>query len=92
MKAFIREHADLFWYIPDNKKEDVSEGVLVETILNYGDLAALKKMFFILGVSRVAFVFFNSIAKSDRHKGNYHELTLNYFTEYFKRNVPEYSK
>ena len=49
IKAFIREHADLFWYIPDNKKEDISDETLVEFILNYGTLDDVKEMKELLG-------------------------------------------
>jgi len=34
VKAFIRKHSNLFWYIPDDKKEDIDNEVLVEFILN----------------------------------------------------------
>ncbi|MDR0724596.1 MAG: hypothetical protein LBF59_01120 [Prevotellaceae bacterium] len=33
LKDFIREHAVLFWYSPDDKAETVSDELLVETIL-----------------------------------------------------------
>lgn len=85
IKAFIRENSHLFWYTPEDKKEDVSLDFLVETILNYGNMAAVKKMFKIIDTKTVADVFFNSINKSERRKNNYHELTLNYFSLYFKR-------
>jgi hypothetical protein len=45
VKAFIRQHSALFWYIPEDKKEDISPDVLVEFILNYGDLGAVKELF-----------------------------------------------
>lgn len=85
VKAFIRKHSSLFWYIPEDKKEDISEVVLVEFILNYGDLEAVRELFRVLGVKKVAEIFFLSINKSERSKGNFHELTLNYFTLFFNR-------
>jgi hypothetical protein len=85
IKAFIRKNSSLFWYIPDDKKEDIDEEILVEFILNYGDMEAVKELFRILGVKKVAEIFFTSINKSERRKGNYHELVLNYFTLYFNR-------
>lgn len=36
-----------------------------------------------MGIKQVAEVFFESINKSERRKGNYHELVLNYFTLFF---------
>ena len=85
IKQYIREHSDLFWYTPDDKKEDVSTEFLVETILNYGDKAAVIQLFDLLGINKVAEVFFDSINLSDRRKGNYHEITVNYFTLLFKK-------
>jgi hypothetical protein len=85
LKSYIRKHSDLFWYIPEEKKENISQDILVEFILNYGDMAAVKELFSILGIDVVAHHFYNSINLSDRRKGNYHELTLNYFTLLFRR-------
>ena len=44
IKEFIRENSSLFWYIPENKKEDISLELIVETILNYGNLDSIKKL------------------------------------------------
>lgn len=85
IKAFIRKNKTLFWYTPEDKKEDISLEFLVETILNYGDLMAVKQLFELMGIKKVAEIFFNSINLSDRRKGNYHELTINYFTLLLKR-------
>jgi len=85
VKAFIRQHSVLFWYIPEDKKEDINPEVLVELILNYGDMDAVKGLFSLYGVNRVAEIFFNSINLSERRKGNYNELTLNYFTILFNK-------
>ena len=85
IKQLIREHSNLFWYTPEDEKENISEEFLVENILNYGDLNAVKKMITLLGINKTARIFFNSINLSDRRKGNYQELTINYFTLFFKR-------
>jgi len=88
VKAFIRQHSSLFWYIPEDKKEDISPDVLVEFILNYGDMDAVKGLFSIYGIDKIAEIFFNSINLSERRKGNYYELTLNYFTILFNKYAP----
>jgi hypothetical protein len=85
VKALIRKYSHLFWYIPDDKKEEIDHEVLVEFILNYGDMDAVKDLFRVLGVNESAKVFFNSVKKSERRKGNYQELTLNFFTLYFSK-------
>jgi hypothetical protein len=84
IKFFIRRHSHLFWYSPEDKKEDISESFLVETILNYGDLKSVKELISLLGIQKVAAIFFDSIHKSERRKGNYNELTRNFFTLLFK--------
>ena len=85
IKAFIRKHSSLFWYIPEDKKEDISHEVLVEFILNYGSMEDVKELFRLFSIKRVAEIFFQSINKSKRRKGNYHELTRHYFTLLFNR-------
>jgi hypothetical protein len=87
IKAFIRENSHLFWYTPEDKKEEINHEFLVETILNYGDMEAVKKLLYLLGNKKVAKIFFDSINLSARRKGNFHELTVNYFTLFFKRHA-----
>lgn len=85
IKAFIREQSNLFWYMPEDKKKEISLEFLVETILNYGTLTAVIQLFHLLGIKKVAEIFFNSLNISDRRRGNYHELTINYFTLVFRK-------
>jgi len=87
IKSFIRAKSSLFWHIPEDKKEDISQELLVETILNYGNMEDVKKLFTLLGIDKVAEIFFSSINMSDRRRGNFHELTINYFTHLFKRHA-----
>ena|SRR3989339_1857483 len=85
IKEFISQNSNLFWYIPEDKKTEISHEFLVETILNYGDMDSVVQLFHILGINKVAEIFFNSINLSERRKGNYHEITINYFTQVFKK-------
>jgi hypothetical protein len=84
LKQYIAKHKSLFWHTPENKKEDISLSLLVETILNYGDMNAVKQLFQLMGIENVAKVFFDDVNQSERKKNNYYELTLNYFTLLFK--------
>ena len=88
IKQFIREHSNLFWYTPEDQKENISQEFLVETILNYGDLGSVKQLIKLLGIKKTASTFFDSINMSDRRRGNYQELTINYFTLFFSRYAP----
>ena len=85
IKQFIRKNTDLFWYTPENKKEEISAEFLVETVLNYGGIDEVIQLFDLMGINKVAHLFFNSINLSDRRKGNYHETTVNYFTLVFNK-------
>ena len=85
MQNFIHEHSDLFWFTPEELKANISKEVLVETILNNGDLNTVKQLMKLLGIKQTAKIFTDSLNRSDRRKGNYHELTINYFTLFFNR-------
>lgn len=85
IKQFIHKNGHLFWYIPDDKKEDISQELLVETILNYGDMNAILQLFNLMGIKEVAKIFFDSINISKRRKGNYQEITINYFKLIFRK-------
>jgi hypothetical protein len=83
-QRLIKEYEFLFWYTPKSKKENISEELLVETFLNYGDLNSIKKLFNVLGIKEVARVFFNA---SGRKKLNYYPEIYNFFTLYFRRHA-----
>ncbi len=85
IKQFIRENSSLFWYIPEKEKENISHEVLVEFILNYGDLAAVKELFKLLGIEKVAEIFYR---QAFRPRTNYLKLVINFFNLYFLQNVP----
>lgn len=89
LKAFIRKHSSLFWYTPDDKKEEISEEFLVETILNYGDLKDINDLFNIMGIHNVANAFFNA---EGRKKLNYYPEIYNFFNLVFNKYVPQHSK
>ena len=84
VKAFIRKHSALFWYIPEDKKEDISHDVLVEFILNYGSLEDVKMLFKIIGIEEAAKVFFRA---EGRRKLNYFPEVYNFFFLYFKNHA-----
>ena len=85
IKKYIEDHGYLFWYTPAPKGENVTDELLVESVLNYGNMDDLRSLFSVMGMKNVAKIFFNSINKSERSKGNYHEVVLNYFTLLFNR-------
>lgn len=80
LKRFIQKNKSLFWWIKD--KENISEELVVETILNYGTRETVKELFDILGIERVAEIFFKQIK---RKRNNYNPRTINFFSLYFER-------
>lgn len=82
IKEFIRENSSLFWYIPEEKKQDISREVLVEFILNYGDEKSIKKLFNLLGINYVADIFYK---QTNRQRVNYFPQVTNFFNLYFQK-------
>jgi hypothetical protein len=82
IKAFIEEYSYLFWYTPDKEKVNISNELLVETILNYGNMDSIKKLFGVMRVKNAANVFFGM---KGRKKHNIYPEIYNLFSLYFKR-------
>jgi len=91
LKAFLNDYKGLFWYTPEEKKEDLRQDQIVETILNYGDEKAVKRLLDIIGLEQVAAIFKKHVSCTDRRKLNYHPLVAHYFKLYFSRHVPQYT-
>jgi len=87
IQELINDNKHLFWYTPLNQIGNLGEDQLVETILNYGDETAIRRLIEILGIDKVAQIFNKQISTSSRRKNNYHELVSNYFQLYFKRHA-----
>jgi hypothetical protein len=82
IKAFIRENRTLFWYTPEDKKENISLEFLVETILNYGTLNEIKTLIRIIGIQKISQIFFSA---EGRKKLNYYPEIYNFFSLVFTR-------
>ncbi len=84
IKQFIREHSNLFWYTPEQNKEEISPEFLVETILNYGDLQSVKQLFTILGPDKFAEIF---SGLEGRKKLNYYPEIYHFFSILVNKNA-----
>ena len=82
IKAFIREKSSLFWSVPEDKKEEISPALLVETILNYGSMDDVRKLIRLMGMEEVSRIFFSA---KGRQKLNYYPAIYHYFTLFFKK-------
>ena len=84
VKDFIREHADLFWYSPEDKTETVSDELLVEMVLNYGNLETVRSLFQTFGLQNTASIFRQM---KGRKKMNFYPEVWNYFNLFFNKYV-----
>ncbi len=86
IKKFIRENSSLFWWIKEEEKENIDIKFLVEQILNYGDEKSVKRLFELVGIDKVADIFYEQTSP-ERMRVNYRPRTINFFNLYFKRNA-----
>ena len=77
--------SDLFWSVKKEKRRDVSETLVVETILNYGTLEDYRELFNVLGLAHTASIFFATT--ENRTRNNYFPEVENFFNLYFTRHV-----
>ncbi len=82
IKNFIIDHKNLFWWIKEESIENISLGLLVETILNYGNERDVKQLFNLVGIKKVADIFNDQISKK---RMNYSQRTVNFFKLYFNK-------
>jgi hypothetical protein len=84
LRAFIKEHSCLWWWVPEEKKENLSLNSVVEAILNYGNIKDIKRLFDLIGMEKTAEIFFKQISGM---RPNYGKRTINFFKLYFQRHV-----
>ena len=82
IKAFIRKNSHLFWYTPEDKKEEISHEFLIETILNYGNLDDIRQLINIIGIKQLATIF---LSIQGRKKLNYYPEIYHFFSLVFKK-------
>lgn len=84
IKQFIREHSSLFWYTPEEKKEEIGHELLIEMILNYGGLDDIRQLIRIMGIESISEIFFSV---QGRKKLNYYPEIYHFFSLLFKKYV-----
>lgn len=77
IKAFINDRGNLFWYIPRDKKGEISHELLVETIFNYGSLNDIRELILIMGIRRLSEIFSGI---KGRQKLNYYPEMYHFFS------------
>ncbi len=84
IQNFIIENEALFWGVKAEEKVNISQDLLVETILNYGNEKSIKKLFDLIGMKTAADIFFRQISG---RRSNYHQRTKHFFEIYFKKHA-----
>ena len=82
--TFINEHRNLFWYTPEQKKEEISEELLLETILNYATLKDSLVLIKLMGYGETLRILQNA---KGRKKLNYYPEIYHFFSLYLNKNA-----
>lgn len=80
INEFIKKRPGLVWSTMQYDK--LSEGAIVEAVLNYGDWRDVQEVIKILGIKRVAEIFRKDCEK---YRCNYRPEIKHYFTMYFNK-------
>ena len=83
--TYIQHHRPLFWSVGDNKFSDITDELLVETILNYGTVDDVRELIKLMSLRQVAATFYKTTVNRNRH--NYFPEVANFFNLYFKRHA-----
>lgn len=84
LKAYIRQHSDLFWDIREEAKENLSLSAVVETILKYGHISDIRELFEITSIQKVSEIFYR---QTSGKRINYPRRTIHFFKQYFARHA-----
>lgn len=83
IQELIKENTHLFWWVPEDKKQNLSLDSIVEAILNFGNSKSVKKLFDTVGITTVANIFKKNT--ENRTRINYYPDVVNYFNLYFEK-------
>ena len=83
-EQIIEKHKNLFWYTPEEERQNISDSLLVERIFNDGTLDDCRELIATLGGKRVAEVFFSA---TGRQKQNYYPEIYHFFSLVLKKYV-----
>lgn len=79
---FIKKRKYLIWYVKDYDK--LNAEAIVEATLNYGNWDDAQKLIKILGIKKVAKIFFKQVKQK---RCNYYPKTKHYFKLYFNKHA-----
>jgi hypothetical protein len=84
-ESYIRRRRPLFWSVGDDKLPDISNELLVETVLNFGTLDDVRELIQLLGLQQTSATFYKTTVNRPRH--NYFPEVANFFRLYFNRHA-----
>ncbi|MDO8499965.1 MAG: hypothetical protein Q7S66_04930 [bacterium] len=82
IKSFIAKRPHLVWGTKASSR--LSAGVVLESVLNYGDFDDVQKLFKIIGVKKAATIFRRQLKM---RRNNYRPAVANYFKLYFEKHA-----
>lgn len=85
IKNLIYKNRQLFWWVPEKDRGNLSVNSLVEAILNYGNEQNVRELFDLIGIRQVADIFYQQISGQ---RTNYFPQVINFFDLYFKKHAP----
>lgn len=85
VKQLLKKNAKLFWWVPEDKVENLPLESLVEAVLNYGTIEQVRELFDKIGLKKVASIFREQVM---RPRKVYSAQVENYFTLYFNKYAP----
>jgi len=77
---FVKKRKYLFW--STRNYDGLSNGAVVESVLNYGDMNDVRELIALLGMQEVAKIFREN---TNRTRVNYRPEIMNYFQLYFQK-------
>ncbi len=77
---FVKKRKHLFW--STKNYDGLSNGAVVEAVLNYGDMNDVRELISLLGMQEVAKIFYEN---TNRVRVNYRPEVVNYFQLYFQQ-------
>lgn len=80
---FVRKRKYLFW--STKNYDGLSNEVIVEGVLNYGDMNDVRELISFLGIQEVAKIFREKSKISKMGRQNYRPEVIKYFNLYFQK-------
>lgn len=77
---FVKKRKHLFW--STKNYDGLSNGAVIEAVLNYGDMKDVKELISLLGIREVSKIFKE---QTNRPRINYRPEVKNYFQLYFQK-------